>query len=240
MRGMLEGKGIAYHPEHQIARAEPGHVLFTDGLTVEAELIIYVPPIAPPAVLRGSGLVDESGWVRVDRHTLETAFPGVYAVGDVTLIPLSMGKPLPRAGVFAHAQAEAVARNIAATVAGKPAPARFDGRGACFIETGAGAAGFGSGNFYAGPRPAVRMRPVRCRTSVCALSRRSPAPAPAPAVVPPSGGVVVPEPPAKVVEPASPVPQAQLAAPANAAPTQPGGADTFAAWGPPPAPGLDG
>ena len=53
VRGMLEGKGIAYHPEHQIARAEPGHVLFTDGLTVEAELIIDIPNIAPPAVLGG-------------------------------------------------------------------------------------------------------------------------------------------------------------------------------------------
>jgi len=69
-----------------------------------------------------------------------------------------MGKPLPRAGVFAHAQAEAVARNIAASVAGRERAARFDGRGACFIETGDGRAGFGSGDFYAEPRPAVRMR----------------------------------------------------------------------------------
>jgi sulfide:quinone oxidoreductase len=158
VRAMLEAKRIAYHPEHQIVRAEPGRVFFTDGAVVDADLTIYVPPIAPPVALRGSGLVDETGWVRVDRHTMETGFPHVYAVGDVTLIPLGMGKPLPRAGVFAHAQAEAVARNIAATVAGKPATARFDGYGACFIETGAGGAGFGSGNFYAEPRPVVRMR----------------------------------------------------------------------------------
>jgi len=89
---------------------------------------------------------------------LETGFPGVYAVGDVTLIPLAMGKPLPRAGVFAHAQAEVVARNIARVVAGKIPVERFDGRGACFIETGSGRAGFGAGDFYAEPRPKVRMR----------------------------------------------------------------------------------
>jgi sulfide:quinone oxidoreductase len=106
----------------------------------------------------GSGLVDESGWVRVDRHTMETRFPGVYAPGDVTMIPLSMGKPLPKAGVFAHAQAEAVARRIPALVRGREASAQFDGRGACFIETGAGQAGFGSGDFYAEPRPQVKMR----------------------------------------------------------------------------------
>lgn len=159
VRAMVEGKEIEYRPDHQIARAEAGRVTFTDGATVDFDLLVYVPPIAPPQALRGSGLVDETGWVRVDRHTLETAFPGVYAVGDVTLIPLTMGKPLPRAGVFAHGQAEVIARNIAASVAGTDPLARFDGQGACFIETGDGRAGFGSGDFFAEPRPAVRMRP---------------------------------------------------------------------------------
>ncbi len=157
VRAMVEQKGIAYHPEHLIARAEPGRALFSDGTSVDCDLLVYVPPIRPPHVLANSALVDESGWVRVDRHTMETPFPGVYAVGDVTLIPLAMGKPLPRAGVFAHAQAEVVANNIANTIAGKAPSERFDGRGACFIETGSGRAGYGAGNFYAEPRPVVRM-----------------------------------------------------------------------------------
>ena len=122
---------------------------------VEGKGISYRPD---HQISRGSGLVDDSGWVAADRHTLATRFPDVYAVGDVTLIPLAMGKPLPRAGVFAHAQAEVVARNIAASVAGKSQAARFDGHGACFVETGDGRAGFGSGDFYAEPKPAVRMR----------------------------------------------------------------------------------
>jgi sulfide:quinone oxidoreductase len=158
VRGMVEQKGIAYQPDHQVARAEEGRLHFTDGASLDFDLLVYVPPIRPPNALAASGLVDESGWVSVDRHTLETRFPGVYAVGDVTLIPLAMGKPLPRAGVFAHAQAEVVARNIARVVAGRAPAERFDGRGACFIETGSGRAGFGAGDFYAEPRPKVRMR----------------------------------------------------------------------------------
>ena len=159
VREMVEQKKIAYHPDHQIARAEEGRVLFTDGSSLDVDLLVYVPPIRPPAAVASSGLGDETGWVRVDRHTLETRFPGVYAVGDVTLIPLTMGKPLPRAGVFAHAQAEVVARNIARVIAGRAPAERFDGHGACFIETGSGLAGFGAGDFYAEPRPAVHMRP---------------------------------------------------------------------------------
>jgi sulfide:quinone oxidoreductase len=158
VRAMVEGKGITYHPEHLVARIEPGHVTFTDGAREAFDLLVYVPPIQPPHVLKNSSLVDETGWLRVDRQTMATRFPGVYAVGDVTLIPLAMGKPLPRAGVFAHRQADVVARNIARVVAGQPPAERFDGRGACFVETGDGRAGFGSGNFYAEPQPRVRMR----------------------------------------------------------------------------------
>ncbi len=161
VRGMVEQKGIAYHPEHQIARIEGRDIVFTSGARAGFDLLVYVPPIRPPRALSGSGLVDESGWVRVDRRTMETRFPGVYAIGDATMIPLAMGKPLPRAGVFAHGQAEVVARNIARKAGGKGQEAGFDGHGSCFIETGGGRAGFGAGDFYAEPRPAVSVRRPR-------------------------------------------------------------------------------
>jgi sulfide:quinone oxidoreductase len=158
VRGMVEAKGITYHPDHQIARVEGRQVVFTNGVRADFDLLVYVPPIRPPRALADSGLTDESGWVRVDRGTMETRFPGVYAIGDVTMIPLGMGKPLPRAGVFAHRQAGVVAANIARAVSGKGREARFDGHGECFIETGGGRAGYGAGDFYAEPRPAVSVR----------------------------------------------------------------------------------
>jgi len=158
VRGMVEQKGIAYHPDHQNVRVQGRRIEFTNGASAEFDLLVYVPPIRPPRALAGSGLVDESGWVRVDRQTMATRFPGVYALGDVTMIPLSIGKPLPRAGVFAHNQAEVVARNIARDVGGKGHEARFDGHGSCFIETGGGKAGYGAGDFYGEPRPAVKVR----------------------------------------------------------------------------------
>lgn len=81
----------------------------------------------------------------------------VYAIGDVTSIPLAMGKPLPRAGVFAHAQAEAVVKTIGRAITGRGKTGTFDGHGECFIETGDSKAGFGKGNFYAEPRPQIAM-----------------------------------------------------------------------------------
>jgi len=158
VRGMVEEKGVNYFPEHQVARVEGRKAIFTNGIHADFDLLAYVPPLRPPKALADSGLVDGSGWVRVDRKSLATSFPGVHAIGDVTLIPLAMGKPLPRAGVFAHGQAEVVARNIARSVLGKGSLALYDGHGACFIETGDGKAGYGSGDFYGEPLPAVQVR----------------------------------------------------------------------------------
>ena len=161
VKQMLEAKGIPYHPEHQVTLVDPvaRRLDFANGASAPFDLLAYVPPHRAPRVVRDSGLVGESGWVSVDRHTLETRFPGVYAIGDVVSIPLRLGKPLPKAGVFAHLEAEVVARNVAAAILGQSGDERFEGHGECFVETGGGKAAFGTGNFYAEPVPAVALRP---------------------------------------------------------------------------------
>lgn len=159
VRQMVEAKGIHYHPAHQVTSVDAAskRLVFANGATAEFDLLAYVPPHRAPKVLRDSDLVGESGWLSVDRGTMETKFAGVYAIGDAVSLPLTMGKPLPKAGVFAHAQAEAVAHNIASILRGRSPTSRFDGHGDCFVETGDGKAGFGAGNFYAEPKPDVKL-----------------------------------------------------------------------------------
>lgn len=160
VRGLLAAKGIAYYPEHQVTTVDPAayRLTFTNEAVVEFDLLAYVPPHRAPRAVRDCSIADHSGWVSVNRHTLETQSPRVYAIGDVVTIPLSLGKPLPKAGVFAHGEAEIVARRIAHAITGAGAPPRFNGYGECFIETGDGKAGFGGGDFYAEPRPVVALR----------------------------------------------------------------------------------
>jgi sulfide:quinone oxidoreductase len=160
---LVKAKGITYHPEHQVVSvdAQARRIRFANGTEAEFDLLAYVPPHRAPRVIKESGLVDDSGWVPVDRQTMQTRFADVYAVGDVTTIPLKMGKPLPKAGIFAHAQAEVVVQNIARSVTGKGSPAVFDGAGECFIEIGDGKAGVGRGNFFAEPVPLVKLYPAR-------------------------------------------------------------------------------
>ena len=160
VRQLVESTGVRVHTEHLVTEVDPSARLirFKNGATAPFDLLAYVPPHRAPTVVRAAGLAGESGWVPVDRETLETKFPSVYAIGDVTGIPLVSGRPLPKAGVFARGEAEVVARNITCAITGAGAPRSFAGHGACFIEIGGNRAGFGSGNFFAEPAPQLRLR----------------------------------------------------------------------------------
>lgn len=161
LKSMLSEKGITYSANRQVVSVDPISrlVKFADGSSVSYDLLAYVPTHRATTLAVESGLADESGWIPVDRGTLETSYDGVYAIGDITTIPLSMGKPLPKAGVFAHAQARVVACNIAARRRSHPIVAKFDGQGACFVETGDTKAAIGSGDFFAEPSPKITLRP---------------------------------------------------------------------------------
>lgn len=163
VRQLVESKGISYHPEHQVVSVDPaaGRLTFANGATGNFDLLIYVPPHRAPAVVQSARLGNDTGWVPVNRTTFETAVPAVFAIGDVTTVPLSVGKPLPKAGAFAHAQAEVVSANIANAWTGRGARRAFDGHGQCFVETGDGRAGYGSGNFYGEPAPRITLHRPR-------------------------------------------------------------------------------
>lgn len=156
---MLRARGIEYHPLFTFERMRPdaGQIVDAEGRSESVDLLIAVPPHEVPEVVRSSGLAGLSGWIHVDPETLRTEHPGVYAIGDVTTVRLPSGKSLPKAGVFAHHQAEVVAEEIAAEMRSEPPRARFDGDGACWIEIGDGRAGFARGNFYGGAEPSMEL-----------------------------------------------------------------------------------
>ena len=153
---ILSERDIDYGPSRQITSAEPGMIHFGDD-SESTDLLVYMPPITAPNVIANSALAAADGWIHADPITLATDFDGVYSIGDNTHIVLKIGKPLPRAGVFAHAQALVVAERISCAIAGKSVESKFDGHGGCFIETGVGRAAYGAGNFYADPAPLVEM-----------------------------------------------------------------------------------
>jgi sulfide:quinone oxidoreductase len=166
--GMLEGRGIGFHPSHKLTAVDPQarELVFDGSPSIGYDLLVAIPPHRGPRLVREAGLANEAGWVPVDRRTLATARERVYAVGDVTAIPIpGRWKPdvpltLPKAGVFAHEQARLVARRIAAEISGAGRSEEFCGDGYCMLEAGEDLAGFAFGNFFAEPAPEVRLRRV--------------------------------------------------------------------------------
>ncbi|HEX5614440.1 MAG TPA: FAD-dependent oxidoreductase [Acidimicrobiia bacterium] len=126
-----------------------------DGEQVPFDLFMGVPVHRVPAVVAAAGLA-EGGWVRVDPYSLETAHENVFAIGDVTTIPVGQGA-IPKAGAFADRAARAVAQTIAARVRGTGTPGRFDGVGACYLEFGEGNIAKVAADYLSGPEPRVEF-----------------------------------------------------------------------------------
>ena len=139
--------GITWVPERGVRELDPARqvVILTDDTEVPYDLFLGIPVHVAPPVVVGSGLTVD-GWIPVDAATLATAYPDVYAVGDVT----SVGTP--KAGVFAESQGKVVADAIVARHRGGDFTP-FDGRGICYIEFGDEAVGQVVAVFVPGETP---------------------------------------------------------------------------------------
>jgi sulfide:quinone oxidoreductase len=143
-------RGIRFVKDNLVRALDPARkvAVLSDGTELPYELFLGVPVHRVPEVVVESGLAaDAYNWVPVNKQTLETAFPGVYAVGDVN------GVGTPKAGVFAEGAARTVAASIIAQLRGEaPAPA-YRGIGSCYLEFGQNKVGRVDVEFLAGPKP---------------------------------------------------------------------------------------
>ncbi|MEU7146008.1 FAD/NAD(P)-binding oxidoreductase [Nocardia sp. NPDC046473] len=157
LAALLAERNIEYHPSTPIERVDPaGELRFVDGSRAAFDYLIAIPPHGAPRPVSEAGF-SEAGWIPVDARTLTTAAEGVWALGDVALVTLANGKPLPKAAVFARGQAAAVATGVAAYLGIDIEPTEFNGDGYCYVETGGGLAAKGAGNFYTEPAPTVTL-----------------------------------------------------------------------------------
>ena len=99
-----------------------------------------------PSVVVESGIA-ENGWIPVNPRTLETKYPGVYALGD------GANTGTPKAGVFAEGAALAVASALDAKLRNGGKAMEYNGFGTCYVEFGGGRIGKVEVDFFSGPSP---------------------------------------------------------------------------------------
>ncbi len=141
-------RGIEFVPGSRVSSLDPARsvAVLENGDELPFDLFLGVPRHRAPQVVLESGMA-EDGYVPVDSRTLETRFPGVYAVGDVATVGV------PKAGVFSEGAARIVAKELIATLRGGERPPAYDGLGSCYIEFGAGRVGRVDVDFLSGPKP---------------------------------------------------------------------------------------
>jgi sulfide:quinone oxidoreductase len=148
----LAERDIAYTPNERIVEldTQSGEARLASGGSIPYDLFVGIPVHRVPDVVESSGLAVD-GWVPVDKTNLATRFPDVYAVGDIT------GLPMAKAGVFAEAAARVVADDIAARLRGDVLARPYEGAGTCYLEFGRGLVGMVEANFLGGPTPTARL-----------------------------------------------------------------------------------
>ncbi len=156
---LMKSRGVDARFKVKLKEVKPGEAVFEDGTVLPFDLLMAVPPHRCPPVVEKAGLTDQSGWIPVEHTSMRTKFENVFAVGDVAAVPTPSGfvPSLPKAGVFAHRQAEIVANNLAAKIKSRGAEKAWDGGGACFLMVGGAQAAFVKGTWFAKPHPDIKF-----------------------------------------------------------------------------------
>lgn len=100
---------------------------------IQYDLLHAVPPMSAPDFVKQSPLVDESGFVTVDKHTLQhIRYPDIFALGDCTNLPTA------RTGAAIRKQAPVLVENLLAVMQNQPLKGYYNGYSSCPLVTGYG------------------------------------------------------------------------------------------------------
>ncbi len=149
-RDGLAARGVEELPEQLVTAIDPATrtAQLKSGGALPYDLFIGIPVHRAPDILSACGLA-VNGWVPVDQTNLRTAFPGIYALGDVCTGP----RTVPKAGIFAESAARVVADDIGAAISGAEPPAPYEASGICYAEFGGGLVSKVEVNFLRGDAP---------------------------------------------------------------------------------------
>jgi NADH dehydrogenase len=130
-RQRMEARGVTFRLNARLTDARPGVVVLSDG-SIQTETLIWTAGTAPNPLVKSLPLEKNNrGAVIVDSTMAAPNHAGVWALGDCAAVnDAKTGKPCPPTAQFALRQAEVLARNICAWLAGRPMQAfHFDSLG---------------------------------------------------------------------------------------------------------------
>jgi NADH dehydrogenase len=133
-RRSLEKRGVKVRLGVRAASVDAQGVALASGERIDAETVICTVGTKPAALAESAvaaGATLEKGRLVVNPDLALAGAPGLWALGDCALVPNAHdGRPSPPTAQFAVQQAKRLARNLLATIAGRPTtPFRYRARG---------------------------------------------------------------------------------------------------------------
>ena len=136
---LRQDRGVGGHFGHDlvsidIANRKANFKKSSDGssVTVDYSLLHVAPPMGPLDVFIGSPIADATGWVPVDKATLQHTkpeFSNVFAIGDCSSLPTS------KTAAAITAQAPVLTENLFTFIdTGKVSNASYDGYTSCPVR----------------------------------------------------------------------------------------------------------
>ncbi len=140
LRKVVERKGIDTRFRHNLVAIRPEareavfeHLDTGETVVIAYDLLHVAPPQSAPDVIKRSPLAADSGWLDLDKHTLQhPRWPNVFGLGDASSLPTAK-----TAAAIRH-QVPVLLANLLAAREQQELPARYDGYTACPIVTGYG------------------------------------------------------------------------------------------------------
>ncbi len=106
------------HERNPVASVAADSLRLADGSSLRQDAVFWCTQAAAPPWLAETGLAtDGGGFVQVDDRLLCLGQRAVFAAGDIAS---QVGRPRPKAGVFAVRQAPTLAANLRAALTGAP------------------------------------------------------------------------------------------------------------------------
>ena len=139
LRRQLERRKVALRLGRRVATVGSGRVTLDDGVTVDADLVLWATGASSPTILSRLGLpTDDRGFLLTAPSLQSVADPRVFAVGDSGTIDAT---PTAKAGVYAVRQGPILWKNLGRVLEGRAVAPYVPQRGFLkLINTGDGRA----------------------------------------------------------------------------------------------------
>jgi sulfide:quinone oxidoreductase len=133
-------KSIDIRIKHNLVEIKPDqkeaifeHLDTKERVTIPFDMIHVTPPMSAPDLIKSSILANATGWVDVDKYTLQhPKFLNVFPIGDCS------GLPTSKTGAAIRKQAPVLVKNLISAIQGEPLEAKYDGYTSCPLVTGYG------------------------------------------------------------------------------------------------------